>query len=472
MRQTLHIVNKDVHYLWREIWLLIGVCAIFFQVRPQVISGLMQALLMLASSYVIARCVYAEAIPGDRQFWLTRPYRRTSLLAAKLIFIFVFVNLPIMATRAAILAAEGFPIGANLPGLLWSQALLILGVWLPVAAFAAMSWRPAHLILGVILGQALAALIQYRTLNSLLFWPFGVQWIRDSIVLIILTAAASWILYLQYRYRQTLGSVVIAIGTAFVIFTVYSSLPAAFAMSLQSRLSVSKFDSSAIHIQPAPQERTRGGLSQLGSQVQVPMLMTVSGVPEGIELYADAMEVIFEITGGDSWKSEMHTIDGGKERNIGPTQQFTSTVYLDQSFFNSARRGPVTLRGSLYFTAFGHPESKTVSVQDKSVKLTNGLQCRIDETNRLSCRSAFRFPRQLVYVQDRVSTRPLSEVTSYSPIPSGMNVYPFVADFSYAPRIGMLAVTLITEEPLAHFRKDFEMPDFPLNDFAVAAPNR
>jgi hypothetical protein len=39
---------------------------------------------IFAAVFLIARSIHAEAIPGDRQFWLARLYVRCSLFGAKL----------------------------------------------------------------------------------------------------------------------------------------------------------------------------------------------------------------------------------------------------------------------------------------------------------------------------------------------------------------------------------------------------
>jgi hypothetical protein len=135
MRQALHIFRKDVRYLWREICLVLALMAIFAWMNPW-----WMALLLLAStSYLIARLIHAETIPGDRQFWITRPYRWQSLLGAKLLFMLTFVNLPIFLAQFGIVTAGGFPLSSILAGLFWSQVLLIFTLSLPVAALAAMT---------------------------------------------------------------------------------------------------------------------------------------------------------------------------------------------------------------------------------------------------------------------------------------------------------------------------------------------
>src|SRR5262245_12793439 len=124
MIQSLHIMQKDVRYLWRELALLV-VLVVLFGWKEFVWT---EPLLELTAIYLIARVFHAEAIPGDTQFWITRPYSWKSLLAAKMLFVLVFINMPLVIARIALLDRQGFPIVSNLPALLWSQLLIILAV--------------------------------------------------------------------------------------------------------------------------------------------------------------------------------------------------------------------------------------------------------------------------------------------------------------------------------------------------------
>jgi len=100
MRQTLHIFGKDVRYLWREICLVLALDAMFAWIETHSPDPWWaEMLLTAAAGYLVARLIHAEAIPGDRQFWITRPYRWKSLLGAKLLFVLVFVNLPILIAQ-------------------------------------------------------------------------------------------------------------------------------------------------------------------------------------------------------------------------------------------------------------------------------------------------------------------------------------------------------------------------------------
>ena len=123
MRTTLHIFKKDVRRLWYEILVVLALTALFAWLDPQTPPGLsasssqnglmffgaiLRMLLPMAWWYLIARVIHQEAIPGDRQYWVTRPIAWRHLLGAKLLFILAFINLPVAVSDCVILAAAGF----------------------------------------------------------------------------------------------------------------------------------------------------------------------------------------------------------------------------------------------------------------------------------------------------------------------------------------------------------------------------
>src|SRR5581483_756959 len=133
MRQALHILKKDIRYLWIEIAVTMLAMGMFVVTASQsaqrwssplpqtVASFSMNLLLPFAWWTLIVRAIHAETLTGDRQFWPTRPYRWRSLLLAKALFFVLFVNLPLFVAQAIVVAAHGFSPAAELSGLLWSQ---------------------------------------------------------------------------------------------------------------------------------------------------------------------------------------------------------------------------------------------------------------------------------------------------------------------------------------------------------------
>src|SRR5205085_8143596 len=100
MKQAVHILRKDILYLRNELTLFLGLAVLYAWSATHFPTPIWsEALLDLMAANLIARLVHAEALPGDRQFWTTRPYSRGSLVSAKLLGIAVLVNLPIFAAR-------------------------------------------------------------------------------------------------------------------------------------------------------------------------------------------------------------------------------------------------------------------------------------------------------------------------------------------------------------------------------------
>ena len=118
MRQAFHILKKDIRYLRLDIALTPALLAISAAAHWR--FGVDAGLLLLLAFYLMAvamivRLIHAEPIPGDRQFWITRPYHWASLVAAKASFLFLFLVLPISLVRLACLTVLGFPVTASLP---------------------------------------------------------------------------------------------------------------------------------------------------------------------------------------------------------------------------------------------------------------------------------------------------------------------------------------------------------------------
>jgi hypothetical protein len=147
MNQVWNIFRKDARHHWLSIATSLALLLAFawFDVRSwsrfdgalatgmatdvlfffgsQMLPGLVNVLLPLSWIFLIVRVVQGELLVGDRQFWVTRPYDWKQLLAAKLLFVLAFINLPFLCMGAFLLARAGFPPTHYLVGLLWTQLL-------------------------------------------------------------------------------------------------------------------------------------------------------------------------------------------------------------------------------------------------------------------------------------------------------------------------------------------------------------
>ncbi|MES1260825.1 MAG: hypothetical protein ABUS49_03740, partial [Acidobacteriota bacterium] len=134
MKQAIHIFRANARHLWPQIALLL------------VLAGANAAgwraagfLVVPACWLLIAMLVYEEAIPGDSQFWVTRPYRWPNLLGAKLLFLLAFVNIPLLVSDFWILQRSGFSAPAHLGGVLERQVLITLWLLVPPLAIASVT---------------------------------------------------------------------------------------------------------------------------------------------------------------------------------------------------------------------------------------------------------------------------------------------------------------------------------------------
>src|SRR5256885_17254904 len=88
MRLILHIFKKDFRHHWPALLVSFAILAVFVWDQPRhwtvhppdlrFVSSLLQYLplfLSLAWVFLLIRIVQDESLVGDRQFWLTRPYK-------------------------------------------------------------------------------------------------------------------------------------------------------------------------------------------------------------------------------------------------------------------------------------------------------------------------------------------------------------------------------------------------------------
>jgi hypothetical protein len=124
MKQIMHIFAKDARRFWPEILISLAVTAVLvwigvylwsgnYDVPGRMLNYLASLLLLLVSVswwILITRVIQAERLVGDTQFWITRPYTWESLLAAKALFLMVFLWLPFFIAQCLLLFEADFRI--------------------------------------------------------------------------------------------------------------------------------------------------------------------------------------------------------------------------------------------------------------------------------------------------------------------------------------------------------------------------
>jgi hypothetical protein len=456
MNQTIHILKKDIRCLRMEIAMVLVMAALYGWLHNRGVYP-WWALLSASTVFLIVRVIHTDPIPGENQFWITRPYQWTSLLSAKILFLIAFINVPVFLAQTMVFTGLDFPLSTGFSGILWSQFLIAFACVVPIAALATLTPGIGQFIVSGVLTytviQGLVSLKLYFDLSSgLSRWPEQLEWVRNSIGIGALVSVALVTLYLQYRSRNTFTNRAVAVGGLLFAVVLATSLPLSWGMSLQAALSAEEFIDDSFDI-------TLNPMVILNDRFPDSFILFLgfdsSPIPDGMDFHVDAIDAHVTGTGTETSEPRFY---GGTDR-WWPENRSGGSVSLSSRRVDTPPAGVVTIRASLLITAFGSVRDEGVELGNDLVDVFEGIQCRRVTGNfdSLNCRSPLRPLASPVYATvDGDETR-IGSPSSYSPYPGGIDVA-FVANYD-APILETSDpdVTLAIRRPLAHFRKDIEM---------------
>jgi hypothetical protein len=450
------------------------------------VAAVVEVLVLFVVNYVIARVVHAEVIPGHNQFWLTRPYRWSGLLAAKILFIAVFVNLPIFAAQCYMIVSEGFSFSGSFAGLAWSQVLLVICILLPAMCLASLTaglmpflFSEFILVGGIVIVEALHARPQ---LSGVL--PAShpglepIDWVRDVVVQLIMTGVAVLVLGLQYKTRQTQISARYAIAGAVISLLIFLFLPWGIPLGVQSLLSSEPGNTSQLHVRldsvvrsvfPPP---NRGRSADTPSDVSLPIV--IEGIGESKDLQVDTFSLSLIGADGRTWSANfIEPIEIASEAKAAAGKTMSDAIlHIDPAFFAAEQARPVTVHAIFYLTAFGDPHGVTIPVSPQPVHAIDGLECFAGRFNQLSCVSIFRWPRRRVFAKaDKDGLDTFIRSISYSPFPATFGIDP-IELHSFSGSLFTAQAIVTTKAPISHFKMEAEMPGVMLADYTVEAKRR
>jgi len=481
MQQAWQILRKDGFYLRREIALYFGTLVAAWYLGPfhawwlgPYEPGITEMLVMIAGAFLISRLIHADALAGDRQFWITRPYRWTSLLAAKLLFIVALIDLPVLFFQWFMLSREAFSFSSIWRGLLWEQ-FLIFGMSLLVAAFAAMtaglvSFAAIVIVAEVVLaGISRAVKLPEHSLHSS-------EWLRGALGFTVVLVMSVVVLFLQYRGRHTGASrrsafYLLAAGILGYIFVPWHA-----AFGIQGFFSKQPVDASSIRVSLGASNVKWALAMNRQKQVQIALPLAITGVPGLPRL--ETLEVLLRSANGREARLKLNRFFGPSPRASGSGNLVVSVdSELDRDFFDAERASAVALRGTLFLTIFGNAQNHTILVTQSTmtVNLTDRLRCDVFHYSNLYCDSAFRWPNQSIDM-GLVAWPGYSPAMSYSPFPASLRLFPFERGWVMplvkgpndipSPDPNRYIEVRVTE-PVAYIRRDFEIPDVHLTDIAI-----
>ncbi len=231
--QPLHIFRKDILHLWPETAASVVLIAAFAWAAPSgwaqsqyaqaavLLAGFLKVFLIPISWLVmISRLIHDEPLVGDRQFWTSRPYHWGNLLAAKVLYLLVFLYLPFFLMQVYLLKHAGLYPTTVIPALLHNLLLLTVVVVIPLAAIAAVTATFARMLLTTIGAVVYMLVVMLAVLYLVIrrMPPPGIEYILYTIV-ILLPAA---ILVYQYATRKTQNArIALAATPLLVVFLLF-----------------------------------------------------------------------------------------------------------------------------------------------------------------------------------------------------------------------------------------------------------
>lgn len=466
MRECLNVIRKDARRFWPYIAVLLAIRAAALYLLPKEFLGsplLGMALVFLpplGGLLLMVMVIQEDAPCDDDQFWLTRPHRRYHLLAAKLLFAIVFLNLPYLVSDLYFFWREGL-LPAALGTALWRQAILA-GWFVLIPAAAASITRGLMQYLFCALAMIVAALLLDVLAGMRAVWG-PLTWLRVQVEFFLFSGAAIAVLLWQYRRRTSAVSGGIFAMAFLVVLAISGFAPWTAAHAVQAR---SGQPEAATSVRAAfDTGRDLRGLTELEPDrrafVSVAIPVTLTGVPRS-RLSCDALNLCVEGDGAvpacTGW-SAAHGLAGSPS---GDWAQFA----LTREFHRRAASRRATLRVSLALTLFSERERVTLQPGAGEWRLSGGTVCRADSEGALDCRSLDQSTR--ILVERGGATRlPLLVPRSYGPLANDIHIVPSAVLRRSFPQRLIDSPALVLERPEAHFIRTFEVSAASLANFQI-----
>jgi hypothetical protein len=438
--------------------------------------GLLAGLaLPLACWSLVIAVIHEDKLPGDRQYWLTRPYSWKELLAAKALFVVAFINLPLFVWHGVAFAAVGIPLGEHLPTLLWRQVFFSAFYILPVAALAAITRSLGQVILTALVGLLPAAFLDLFLVARLRINWVGMESLMTAAIAATLFVGVMAILVLQYSRRETRLSRVVAGAVALSLVLVV--LAGGKLSSGWSSRAGPHAEDSAIRISLDTQQGRRSTVIASGRRdvVTLEIPVRVEGVPADVDLVHNEMMVSIEGDENRTWR-----LPGRPEGGFHDVTAGTGwlTLFVDRHALDWLGPHQTRVYGSADFTAFGKrqilPLPRGHSVVVPRVGVCSDTR---DQRGFISLICYTSFPRASVTI-GTTRTRlnwiiPQGLVETSIPTSSGFEpLMRFTSLLSYRNWEEIGVTQLMAAEPLPPIRVSFELPGVDLSQYVVGGNTR
>jgi hypothetical protein len=483
MREAYFLFRTDVRHLRLQLaglLALMGLLAYAEAATPRkpewsTAGQACQWLLIPAAWYLVVLAIHEQKLPGNRQYWLTRPYPRRSLLLAKALFVAAFLNVPLLVLQGAALAANGLSPLGYWRALVARQFFFTALVVLPAAALAAVTTSLPQFAIGAFAGFGVVLLIELGGGHPPTGWG-GLGWIESSAVGALAFAIFSGVVLLQYAQRKTLLAASLWAGgvAACALLPVLDLWPAGFA--IQKRLGARPAEASTVRLRfdaardPAESGSLRPRRSDHPELLPLAIPVQLTGIPAAMALLSERTAVAIEAPGGISWDSGWQPPP--EPRALRTADPFWQFLLVDREFFDRVKDRPVHLRIRAAFTLLGAPASTTLPVPAEARWVPEVGFCWASPA-RFLCFSPF---AHAAWVEAEARPEPpaspdpvpMRPEISYAPYPTtiGFGLWKTDLDAMWMRPMPWKEIAIQTRRALAHFELDLDIPQIRLAPYA------
>ena len=355
---------------------------------------------------------------------VTRPYEWKKLLAAKILFVLAFVNLPLLVLDVCLLKAAGFAPMHYAAGLLWMQLMIAFILLLPAATLATVTATVAQVLL-VLLFLVLYLVSMVVIGQQIPSWEFA-SWDLPTGCLFFVTCVA--VVLLQYARRRTLTSRLLIAGLALASLVLLVATPYRTIVARRyPRLEAGKAWPFQLALLPAP----AGVVRSNSKVVTISLPFGVSGIEPGSFVRLNGVLVVMESPTGLRWDSGWRRQDD----LLFPDHTRTRIdVPLQRKLFESMKSAPVNVSMSLAFTVYWNRNPRPFVVPAGEFALPDAGHCAAMEGyfRYIACRAPMRGPSSLLAATDLSRTTcplPRNELSA----PSGEIARGWIENESSAP---------------------------------------
>jgi len=397
--QPLHIFRKDAIHLWPETLISIALLAAFgwAQVHTWVPTegfnpaslgvGFVVFLLPIMWLVLMSRLVHDEELVGDRQFWITRPYTWYSLLLSKVLYLAVFIGIPLIVMQMILLHHAGLYPMLVIPAILKNLFMVAVIFLLPLLVIAAVTATFIRYISSALAGVIYLFVVflfaGYLWTDSLTA-PYVGEFIAISLLLILVAA-----LLIQYARRKTLIAriMLIAMPLVFVIFALLTPVNL-FSAHRYPDVSVGKLT----FMNDPDLQQHEGEIFSIQHKylMQIPVQVELPGMSD--ETFVSVQRIHFTIDGpngyhyNSDWTGDTDTFSSVETSAALP-------VPMPAAVFDKIRNQPVAIHIDLGTQTFHAGTPYTVTATEKPFPIPGHATCLVAaDTGVLECRFPFSNP--------------------------------------------------------------------------------